>query len=105
MPLVLQHRGPNKKPLNVLVQYRGQGHNKMPVKPVQKIPQILPLLDGNQVRTIHAWNQRDHDAVYDLDPLIDAMEAENAVAAFEHLPVTSDVEHHILTFMKRSDGN
>jgi hypothetical protein len=48
---------------------------------------------------------RDHDAVYDLDPMIEAMEADNAVAAFQHLPIKADVEHHILTFVKRTDGS
>jgi hypothetical protein len=86
MPLVLQQRGLNKKPL----------------KPVQKIPQTLPLPDGSHVAKIHAFSQRDHDAVYDLDPLIDAM---NAVEAFEHLSFMKDVEHHILTFVKQTDGN
>jgi hypothetical protein len=90
MPLVLQHRGVNKMPLVVLVQYRGRGQNKMPVKPVRKI---------------HAWSQCRFDAVYDLDPLIDENEADNAVAAFAHLPFKKDVEHHILTFLKRVDAN
>ena len=31
---------------------------------------------------MHARAQRDHDAVYDLDPLIEEMEADNAVPQF-----------------------
>ena len=44
MPLVLQQRGPNKKPEEVLVQHRGKGHNKMPVKPVRACVDIQSLL-------------------------------------------------------------
>jgi hypothetical protein len=88
MPLALQQTGPSK-PLALLVQQRGRGHNKMPLKPVRKKHDLI----------------RDFDAVYDLDPVIDEMEAQNAVAAFKHLPLTKDVEHNILTFVKRIDGN
>jgi hypothetical protein len=82
----------------------------MPVKPVQKMPptrspRILPLLNDSEVRKIHAWARRDYDAVYDLDPLIDEIEADNAVAIFAHLPLKKDVEDHILTFVKRVDEN
>jgi hypothetical protein len=111
MPRGLQQKGSNKMPLSTdLVQPRGPGHNKMPVKPVQKMPptrspRILPLLNDSEVRKIHAWARRDYDAVYDLDPLIDEIEADNAVAIFAHLPLKKDVEDHILTFVKRVDEN
>ena len=34
-----------------------------------------------------------------------ALKSVSQVAAFKHLPLTKDVEHKILTFIKRIDGN
>jgi hypothetical protein len=135
MPLVLQQRGPNKMPR--AVQARGPGCNKMAGKQVDpqahKAPQLRPIVDASRVRQIHDWNRRNYDAIEDLDPLIDEMEAGNAVtidwnrrnydaiedldplidemeagnaaAAFVHLPLQKDVEQHILTFVARGDAN
>jgi hypothetical protein len=92
-----------------VVVKQDRGHNKMPLKRVVTItvPDRHPI-----------WNfpTRCPDAVYDLDPLLDAMEAEKAVPPSRthvaplavrgavallqsKLPLSTDLKRRIATFL------
>lgn len=78
--VVVQHRGQNKMPLKkvVTIRHRDTDPNRIP-------PRRCP------------------DAVYDLDPILDQIDAENAAVADavlqSEMPLPTDVKRSILTVL------
>jgi hypothetical protein len=73
-----------------------RGHNKMPLKKVVTIRRRDT--DPNRIPRC-----RCPDAVYDLDPILDEIAAENAAMADAFLqsemPLTTDLKRRILSFL------